>query len=68
MQELDSPFCDMRFWLSKVPLVDAPPLFIELDAPIVLGPHDVILTFYQGEIYTWELLLCLCQAAPGIAS
>lgn len=67
MQKLDSPFCDMRFRLSKVAFIDAPALFTELDAPIVLGPHGVILTFYQGEIDTWELLPCLCQAAPGIA-
>ena len=68
MQKLDSSFCDMRFWLSKVPFIDASPLFIEFDTPIVLRPHGVSLTFYQGEIHTWELLLCLCQAAPGIAS
>lgn len=58
----------MRFWLSKVAFIDAPALIIEFNAPVVLRPHGVILTFYQGEINTWELLLGLCQAAPGITS
>ena len=68
MQKVDSPFSDMRFRLSKVAFIDAPALIIKLDAPIVLRPNSVILTLDQGEIHTWELLLCLSQAAPGITS
>lgn len=66
IQKLDSPFSDMTFRLSKVAFIDAPALIIELDAPIVLRPDSIILTLDQGEIHTWELLLCLRQAAPGI--
>lgn len=68
MQKLDSPFSDMTFRLSKIAFVDANALIIELDPPIVLRPDGVVLTVYQGEVHTWELLLRLSQAAPGVTS
>ena len=68
MQKLDSPLSDIVFRLSKVAFVDTSALIIVLDAPVVLRPDGVILALYQGEIHTWELLLCLSQAAPGVAS
>lgn len=68
MQKLDPPLSDVIFRLSKVAFIDAPALIIELDPPIVLRPDCVILTLYQGEVHTWELLLRLGQATPGVAS